>query len=152
MAPFVGAPSRAEQIALVLMPKFAAFGSVLGSLYIIRDVLRIRRTKKSAFTTYHRLLVGLSVSDCLMSCIFLASTWPMPSDTPYVYGAVGNTSSCALFGCIGQSGVAAVAYNASLSTFYLRLKICYGWSERAVSQKAERWLHAVPISIGASAQ
>lgn len=57
----------------------------------------------------------------------------MPSDTPYVYGAVGNTRTCTAQGFFLQLAIIAPLYNASLSLYYL-LMIRYGWVERRLKR------------------
>jgi hypothetical protein len=137
MAPYSGIPSHQQQITLALVPKFTASLSIIGSTYIIVDVLckwfnnkKRRRheqimtrgnnsqsTRTTNMLTYHRLLIGLSISDLIMSIGLFTSTWPMPLDTPHVYGAINNTQTCALIGFMETIGVAAVMYNTSLSYY-----------------------------------
>jgi len=110
-----------------------------------------RRTSSSSSSsssndTYHRLMVGLSVCDLLMSIGLFTSTWPMPADTMLVWGASGTTETCELVGFLEQAGLAAVLYNASLSTYYL-LRIRCGWTARRIT-RIEMWaLHPVPIVL-----
>ena len=162
MAPFNGIPSERQQITLALAPKFAASLSLLGSSYIIWDILlhkkkRQRRSSRhnnnissssSSITTYHRLLIGLSVCDLLMSAGLFTTTWPMPVDTTkHVFGAIGTVQTCEAVGFIEQAGVAAVIYNASLSCYYL-VRIRYGMAPHVIQSRLEPWMHAVPIVFG----
>jgi hypothetical protein len=146
MAPFNGVPTRAEQVALALAPKLAASLSVAGSSYILYDCLVAIRRKRSGVTTYHRLMTGLCCCDVLMSVGLFTSTWPMPRDTPNVWGAAGTVRSCEAVGFLEQAGVSAVMYNASLSIYYL-LRIRCGWDWSKI-RKAEIVLHLVPIVFG----
>ena len=161
MAPYTGEPSQTEQIVLALAPKVAAFFSVLGSSYIIYDVLRKKTTRQEgqslysrrprpqrSITTYHRLMVGLSVCDISMSCGLFTSTWFMPRNTPHVWGARGTTVTCEVIGFFEQAGVAAVLYNGSLSTYYL-LRIRSSWVDAQIL-RIEPILHAIPIVFGLS--
>lgn len=145
MAPFNGQPSRSQQVLLALAPKFTGFLSLLGSAYILHSVLFV--TERERRHTYHRLLVGLSVADIVMTTGLFLSTWPMPVSTPSVAFAVGNTQTCAVVGFMEQAGVTAVWYNASLSVYYW-LRIRRGWTSTQISKRAEPWLHAVPIVFG----
>ena len=43
-------------------------------------------------STYHRLVLGLSVGDLFASIAWFLTTWPIPADTENVYGAVGTVS------------------------------------------------------------
>jgi hypothetical protein len=145
MAPFNGVPTHSQQIVLALMPKLAATLSIAGSGYIFFDCLRRRRKTKDQ-NTYHRLMIGLSVCDVLMSAGLFTSTWPMPKETPNVWGAVGTVESCEAVGFLEQAGVAAVMYNGSLSTYYL-LRIRYGWTASQIA-RVEPWMHAIPLIFG----
>jgi hypothetical protein len=149
MAPFSGVPTHAQQVTLALAPKFAAALSITGSTYIVYDVLRIRKRKKASFQTFQRLMIGLSVFDILMSAGLFTSTWLMPSDTEFVWGARGTTATCSVIGFIEQAGVAAVMYNGSLSILYL-LTIQYGWTSTRLQRSVEIWLHLVPILFAVS--
>lgn len=148
MAPFNGVPSHNEQVALALAPKFTAFLSILSSSYIIYDCLVVNNRTRLGQTTYHRLMAGLSLCDLLMSSGLFTSTWPMPANTPNVWGAVGTVQSCEAIGFLEQAGVAAVMYNGSLSVYYL-LRIRFGWSPRRLI-KVEPCLHLVPLIFGLS--
>jgi hypothetical protein len=174
MAPYSGIPSHRQQVTLALAPKFTAALSILGSMYIIVDVVskrykncwhkkatsqqqqqqrqqqqnsNINSNNNSTTGTYHRLLIGLSVTDLIMSLGLFTSTWPMPVDTPHVYGAVGNTQTCTLVGFLETCGVGTVIYNASLSFYYL-VRIRHGWSTRRIVQThVELYMHIVPIGF-----
>jgi hypothetical protein len=145
MAPFNGVPTHSQQVVLALMPKVAATLSISGSGYIVIDCFRRRRKTKDQ-NTYRRLMIGLSVCDLLMSAGLFTSTWPMPKETPHVWGAVGTVESCEAIGFLEQAGVIATMYNGSLSTYYL-LKIRYGWTSSQIAC-VEPWMHAIPLIFG----
>lgn len=142
MAPFTGVPTYNQQVALAMAPKIPAALSILSSSYIVMDSLRRRRRHRDR-STYHHLLIGLSVNDVLMSAGLFTSTWFMPADTPNVFGAVGTIASCEAIGFVEQAGLAAVLYNGSLSFYYL-FRIRYGWSADRI-RRIEPALHLVPI-------
>jgi hypothetical protein len=150
MGPFQGgAPSHRQQVALALAPKFAASLSIFGSLYILYDCsigVRKQPHRPKIASTYHRLLMGLSVCDILMSVGLFTSTWAMPHDTENVWGAHGTVATCEAIGVLEQAGVAAVLYNASLSTYYL-LRIRFGWHPFQLN-RIEVWLHLAPLLFG----
>jgi hypothetical protein len=145
MAPFNGIPTHSQQVVLAMMPKLAATLSIAGSGYIVFDCFRRRRKTKDQ-NTYHRLMIGLSVCDLLMSAGLFTSTWPMPKETPHVWGAVGTVESCEAVGFLEQAGVIATMYNGGLSTYYL-LRIRYGWTSSQLS-RVEPWMHAIPLIFG----
>jgi len=146
MAPFQGIPTHRQQVALALAPKFAAPLSIAGSSYILYDCLLVVPRKRSGRTTYHRLMTGLCLFDLIMSIGLFTSTWPMPADTPHVWGAVGTVRSCEAIGFLEQGGVIATLYNGSLSIFYL-LRVRFGWTSMKL-EPVEKWLHLVPVTFG----
>jgi len=105
-------PSDAKEKAIAIIPKFTAFASICGSLYILQDILRAhfqnnnnsrfrkatttngqRRSsprrginKKTLFNSaFYRLMLCLSLSDLLASTAMFMTTWPIPKDE-YVDG------------------------------------------------------------------
>jgi hypothetical protein len=96
--------SESQIIALALAPKVTGFLSMVGSFWIIVEVLMddLKRTN-----VYHRLLLGLSSSDFIFSIFMFASTWPIPSDTPDIAWAIGNERTCKVQGFVLQFGIAS---------------------------------------------
>ena len=155
MSPFNGVPTHQEQVALALIPKFAAALSIFGSGYITYDII-LRRNKRNELTggvrtprsTYHRLMVGMSICDIMMSGGIFMSTWPMPRDVPNVAWNVGSTQTCTVQGFFEQFGVSTVMYSASLSIHYL-ISIRSGrFKSQTKMRKIEPYLHAVPLLFG----
>jgi len=130
--------------ALALMSKPSGVLSIIGSSYIVSDVLRDKRKRNS---TYHRLMVGLSIVDIIGSLVgpFL-STWPMPRDSG-AWGAVGTVSSCDAAGFFFQfTAAAGPLYNVSLARYYY-LILRHNWSDRRLKE-VEIWFHIVPWMVG----
>ncbi len=129
--------------AAIIVPKITGSLSIVGSTYIIQDVLR-NPIKRSSI--YHRIMVGLSSFDLILSFMthFLTS-WPMPKGY-YLY-AMGDVRSCdfvATFASIGHFGMPL--YHCSLITYYM-LELKFSWPTPRI-REAEKWLHAVPIFTG----
>jgi hypothetical protein len=96
--------STTQQVALALTPKFSALLSLVGSLWIVVEVMT-DKLKRS--TVFHRLLLGMSGVDILSSLAFFASTWPVPRHTEDVIWATGGSTSCMLQGFFIQVGIAS---------------------------------------------
>ena len=120
--------------------------SCIGSGYIIQDVLR--NPDKRNKSIYHRIMVGLSTMDILVSFfLFILGSWPMPKGS-YLW-AVGNLATCdaaAFIGVIGYTG--SPLYTCSLATFY-SLQLKYNWPDHKM-KAAEKWFHIIPWSIAIS--
>ncbi len=130
--------------ANVIIPKITGLLSITGSGYIAQDVLR--NPHKRTNSIYHRLMLGLSVSDIIYSTsAFVLTSWPIPRG--YFIGAAGNVATCdtsAFFSSIGM--FATPLYNCSLVTYYL-LQLKYNWVDRKL-RAIEKWLHVVPWTVG----
>ena len=136
-----------KEKAIAIAPKFTSLLSMLGSGFIIVNQLRMRNDPSgSRASTQHRILVGMSTCDLLVSTWFLLTTWPIP-DEENVFGASGNQASCIAQGFFSQFSIAVAMYNASLSVYYLT-KIRFGWRAERIRQSLEPWLHAIPLIIG----
>jgi hypothetical protein len=117
--------------------------SLIGSSYVIQEVLRNEQKREH---TFHRLMVGLSLSDILSSFfVHILSTAPMPKG--YHILAIGNVATCDLQGFITTLCVhVSTLYNCSLATYYL-VQLKYNWINRRI-KALEKWLHVVPWSVG----
>eukprot|EP00551_Chaetoceros_affinis_P012661 CAMPEP_0203663660 /NCGR_PEP_ID=MMETSP0090-20130426/1220_1 /ASSEMBLY_ACC=CAM_ASM_001088 /TAXON_ID=426623 /ORGANISM="Chaetoceros affinis, Strain CCMP159" /LENGTH=411 /DNA_ID=CAMNT_0050526651 /DNA_START=137 /DNA_END=1369 /DNA_ORIENTATION=+ len=130
--------------ANIIIPKITGTLSMMGSFYIIQDILRNPHKRKVSF--YHRLMLGLSVSDTIYSfSAFVLTSWPMPRD--YFIMAAGNVSTCDASAFVSSIGMFATPlYNCSLVTYYL-LQLKYRWSDQRI-RDVEKYLHIVPWVVG----
>jgi hypothetical protein len=93
---------RQQQIALTIIPVFTGFLSGIGSACIVYIIMRDRKRKLKQ--TYHRLLLGMSVSDVINSIRACLSSFFIPVDTPGVWIAYGNQGTCTALGFFAQLG------------------------------------------------
>ena len=68
--------------------------SLIGSAYILWDILRKPKKRRS---TYHQLVMGVSFFDCISSTAYALASAMAPNDTG-LYGAVGSQATCQLQG------------------------------------------------------
>jgi hypothetical protein len=95
--------SRSQQVALAVVPKVSGALSMLGSSWIIVEVLT-QRTKRE--NVYNRLLCAMSILDVIVSSWLFASTWPIPKRTEGVAFSVGTQNTCIAQGFFLQLGIA----------------------------------------------
>lgn len=131
--------SRQQRIWLAILPKVSSIFSLFGSMWIIIEVASERR-KRSA--PYHRLLLAMSVYDVLESVWNFGSTWPIPTGSPDIIWALGNTASCEAQGFFLTLSVAVPLYNAMLSFYYV-LVINYNYSDAKLRTFIEPSMHLV---------
>ena len=123
--------------------------STLSSFLIIIIILR-SRTKVSS--SYHRIMLFMSISDIFASVPITLATLPMPSDVLYPFStlAMGNKSSCSAQAfCIIFGQVCAVLSNVILNLYYL-LKFRYDKSDDFIKKKVEPVGYTLSVVIGLS--
>lgn len=131
---------------LALLPKFTGFLSLMGSTFIFQDIV----CHKHFHRVYHRLVLGLSVSDMIASIVNILSTWPIPEGTANVYLASGTTQTCTAQGFFNELGnLATPLYNTSLCAYYV-LVVRNGWVEERIRRKVEPIMHVIPIIIAST--
>ena len=117
----MAAPPTDTQLKLLeIIPRLTGSLSILGSSYILGDVLWKRRSIKAT----DRLLVGMSVCDILASVstpLLLNKALPSPLGP-------GNQATCDAQGFFSQFVTATALYTGSLALIYL-LSIHYNWKE-----------------------
>jgi hypothetical protein len=134
----------AQQWALALSPKISGALSCLFSALIIVTILHSGRHEQR---TYHRLILGISVSDLSALFWLSLSTWPIPRKSGVLWAA-GNATTCSVQGFMNHLGLIATFYNVSLNLYFL-LVIRYGWKESRILT-IEPVLHGVPLAWGFS--
>lgn len=133
-----------EQKALAVVPKIVTVPSFLGSVYIVQHVLKNRERRSR---TYHRLLLGMALHDCLFAVWTFGSSWWIPSETPGVFGNIGNQTTCTVSGFIAQAaGLTSILYNGMLTLYFL-LTIRFAVRERK-SKRIEPFMHVTAIAVG----
>lgn len=145
MGLLISETSWGHGVALAVAPKIPASLSLLGSLYIVYDILKMPRPKRRV---YHRLLLGMSLFDCLASIAWFLGTWTLPAESIPIYGANGSNATCATQGFFVQLSISTVLYNGCLAVYYF-LVIRLGWTDdRIKKSKVEYAFHALPTLFG----
>jgi hypothetical protein len=142
--------------AVALIPKITGLLSLLGSSYIIIDIVVRNRGNKMFQTTFHRLLIGLSVADLFSSLAYFLSHWMFPAQVPvgtdpewyhvlFPY-ATGNQATCTTQGFLLQLGqLASILFTAFISIQFV-LKVRYRWTASQM-RRAEYVFFAFGILI-----
>ena len=114
--------------------------SVLGSFTIILKVVANRHE----LSPYDRIMLGLSVSDVLLSCSYALGPFLIPSDSSHRVWAMGNDVSCSFLGWLTQLALSAIWYNALLSFYYL-LTVRFGISRLVFARRYEKYFHGLTL-------
>jgi hypothetical protein len=116
--------------------------SLLGSSITLLTIYRTHRAG-SPLQTYHRLLLGISIFDCILSTGFVLGPLPIRSDFPWI-GAHGTIASCSFQAFLLQLGSGSFAYSAMLMFYYV-LVIRYSVCEETIASRIEPVMHLIPI-------
>ena len=148
---YLGADSETEHKTLAWIPRVTGFLSFLGSVFIIQDILRKRKYEMTV-STYHMILLGMSLFDISSSIAWMVSTAALPSydeereSESGVYGAKGNEATCKAQGFFLELGfVGSTAFTASLTTFYV-LTIIFGYKETRM-RSFRKYLMIIPTVL-----
>mmetsp|Transcript_1939 Transcript_1939/g.5129 ORF Transcript_1939/g.5129 Transcript_1939/m.5129 type:complete len:581 (-) Transcript_1939:7-1749(-) len=137
---------------IVIGPKVTGGLSIICSSILINHLVRSPRKLKKVT---NRLLLCLALSDMLYTFIMpFLSSWMVPKDMTDadgkkvdVFGAAGNTATCAMQGTIDQfSSKTSWVYNAELAFAYF-VSIRFRRGERAL-ERFEPLLHLIPNALG----
>ena len=126
--------------------------SAISSFIIIYLMYKSKKGFKQS--VYHRIMLGMSFSDIIVSLAIAFTTLPMPKDMIYrqFEGLLvrGNVSTCTIQGFFFILGGSCTgAYICSLLLYYL-FSIRYKKTEEEIAKRIEPWLHAIPIIYGIS--
>ena len=135
--------SFGQQVALTVAPAISGTLSIIGSAAIVWMIAD--DWSKKIKNVKYRFLLCLCLADIVNSVVFVVWSLPLPKDTPGVWGAKGNLTTCQIqrlflqFGCIGSF------YNAALS-MYFKATLCDGLSEKEIAKKYEFAWHFMAIA------
>ena len=141
--------TETQKIILALAWKICGMLSLVGSIYVIHDIIgNPERRKMKLPHIYNRIMIGMSVSDLLTTIsAFILSTWPIPRDTLHddiVWGNVGNTLTCDIQGAVIQFGALCGIFYYLFLTIYFNLFVRYSWTEMKL-RIYEPFMHGVAI-------
>jgi len=110
----------------VIIPKITGMMSILGSIAILRDLLKGPRAKREQMSS--KVLIAMNISDLLCTSIaHVLGTWFVPKGTGF--WSAGNEHTCDIQGwSLLLFFTSALGYNAALSIVFL-LMVCYSWDE-----------------------
>jgi len=129
---------------MVIIPKISGLMSILGSIALIRDLLKGPRAERKQITS--KVLIAMNISDLIgTSIMHVIGTWFVPKGT--LFWSAGNEHTCDIQ---GWSQVLfypyALLYNAVLSIIFLLL-VRYSWSEEDFRKWSYVILCAPPVLV-----
>jgi len=109
-------------------------------------VVHILRSHHGLSTTYHRLVLGLSIGDIMSSFANVLGSTMVPKEMNYyVLGAQGNMTTCTAQGFLIAVGfITTNLYNCSICLYYLSI-IRYNKKDEYIRNKLEPWFHGISI-------
>lgn len=129
--------------ATTIIRSSLAIISLTASCILIRI---IQRSNDRFSTTYHRLLLGMSVADILLSIGYAHFNFTAPSDNNYfVWNARGNQMTCSAQGFVFLLGFSSSPlYNCSINLYSLAV-VRYQKTNDYIRKRIEPFLHGGPI-------
>ncbi len=133
-----------------IAPRISGSLSVVSSALII---VLVMRSSTRLTTTYHRIMVGMSITDILSSTAMALTHLPMPRPglsvcvDQYLYQGLrlGNTQTCTAQGFFLSFGVMSTyGYSAAL-TIYYACAIFFKLNKRTIARRVEPVLHCVVL-------
>ena len=131
--------SDAQEIVLSILPIPSAILSVMGSYFIIHMVNTSEKT-----SPYHRLLLGMSISDIIYSVTLASAAFLRPQDKSHWVWAKGNDATCSAVGWLVHVGMSATLYITMLS-FYFLLSTRFRFTNEQIAKRIEPWMHFISI-------
>jgi len=118
---------------------------ILSCIASIALIWMVRRSNAGLSTTYHRLQLGLSITDILFSLFLGCFNIMAPKENSYFsWNAQGNMASCDAQGFITYFAFTASGfYSISLNLYYLAV-VKYEKSDEYIRKKLEPFLHGIP--------
>mmetsp|Transcript_49449 Transcript_49449/g.75243 ORF Transcript_49449/g.75243 Transcript_49449/m.75243 type:complete len:487 (-) Transcript_49449:101-1561(-) len=142
--------SPQQEKLLRIIPRVTGSLSILGSTFIIYDVVRTTWRERSKSNSknkpgrvINRCLIGMSVCDILAS---FSNPVVLNLALPVEFGGKGNQATCNAQGFFGQFVTATALYSGIMALIYL-LSIKYGWNEAQLRNRVERVAHALILSF-----
>ena len=122
-----------QQQALAIIPRVTGMMSILGSLFVMYEVLKNPKKRKMA---YHLQMLALSIADFLFSVSFFVGTWPAPDS--------GWCTANGFLMLLG--GTPEAMFNAGVCVYYL-FSVYFEWDEEKILHY-QRVLIIFPIIWG----
>ena len=135
-----------DHMTITNLLRTSASISIIASALLIAHILR---SHLRLSTTYHRLVLGLSIPDVLFSSTFVLGPLMVPKEMKYeIPGALGTVGTCTAQGFIYMVTLGMSTYykNCSICCYYLAI-INYNKSDAYITKKLEGWLHGIPIAV-----
>lgn len=102
-------------------------------------------------TPYRRILIGLSFADILQSLALLVGPFVPPKGTHQSPWAIGNITSCEIFGVFAYAGGLIVPLFNLLLSIYFLCKIKYKMTNEQFRQKIEKRMYTfIVLFVGGS--
>jgi hypothetical protein len=129
---------------LKIIPRVTGSLSILGSTFIIYDVVKVKTARnknktKNTGKVIDRFLIGMSACDILAS---VSNPVILNLALPEKFGGKGNQATCNAQGFFSQFVTATALYSGCMALTYL-LSIKYGWNELQLWQCVERIAHVL---------
>jgi hypothetical protein len=130
-----------QQVALAVVPVVTGFFSLVGASCIVYVILLDPKRNQNLSKTYHRVLLGLTVTDIFGSIRACTSAFAMPVGAWWM--ASGNQATCELQGSLAQIAIGAALYSSCLAIyFWMTIR---NFNKRTIARRVEPFMHGISI-------
>lgn len=126
---------------LSILPIPSAILSIFGSSVILYMAISTRRQRQ--WTTYTRLLVGLSICDIISSTSLAFAAFLRRPESGRIW-AFGNDASCTAIGTLTQFSYSNMFYSAMLS-YYFMISVRIKMKHSKIAKYLEPWMHLISV-------
>eukprot|EP00934_Nitzschia_sp_Nitz4_P004153 Nitzschia sp. Nitz4//scaffold146_size56529//53231//54469//NITZ4_006582-RA/size56529-processed-gene-0.57-mRNA-1//1//CDS//3329536653//4143//frame0 len=124
-----------QYYALWFMGTLSCILSLVGSGTILYLIWKRHKMDE----LYHRLILGLSVSDVLTTVGLTIQPYMLPRESGYPF-AIGNQTTCTIVGILHPFYISSYCHNCALALYFM-LMIRYGKKEKDIQRLLEPWCY-----------
>ena len=136
----------AQLAVLELLPLATAPLSIVGSLLILRFIWC--NHVESLKSVYHRIMLGISVSDLLGSLgVSVLGPWVVPSEVEFTTFGTGSWGTCEAAAFMTNFLFCTMWYSGFLSLYFL-LVVRYEYEDEVLAKHAEPFAHVISLGYG----
>lgn len=136
--------SDVQQVALAFVPIPMGLLSLAASFAIILVVCRSRRS-----SSYRRILIGLSVSDILVTSAVLTGPLLVPHESSIIlpFNESKNVATCNFSGVLSQTATISNSLYSGFLAVYFLCTVRLGWSPSRFARVLEPYVHVIIVAF-----
>jgi hypothetical protein len=136
--------NKAQRVAIAIIPKVSGSISFICSSFMIYMILQ---SEVGLGTPFRRIIFIMCLVDIIQSSCAILSTLPIPSNSPGVWGGMGNTVTCDIQGFFFTFASLLASFYIGVLSIHYFLFVQYKIRQDTFRNKIEPFLHGIPIML-----